>query len=321
MSRTTSIRTHFSRIVPRATLGFVGVVLLTVLVVAGSGLAIVPSAGEHTSVHLSAPRSSSFSMSAPANQTTSASHTLIIRSGDVTGKYIVTVTGNVTVSKVESSDIVQLPVVQGSVQGNDDTVDVIRFTGHITSFKHRGDLRVTLDGRSVNPTVLDANYIQLESQKNSPTRYRLIGNGTILPGGDTERGDYTPANRSLVDGHVSGEDRTDSFYYTGRLISAGATDNLTVVVNGQQRGVYKKGSRSTATAFPSPPLTDTTTTQAGTSPNDDGPLDAADQPSSGTPETDSEETSETGGLSLFEIVGGVALMGLVAIGGLVLLSR
>jgi hypothetical protein len=320
MLRKTAIRTPVSRIVSSTVLVSVVVLVGLLSLGVGSGLAAAPTP---------TPTNSTQSTSTLSGST--STHTLVIRTGNGPGKYIVSVTGNVSTSKLESSDVVQLPVVQGAVGEERDTVDVIRFTGHITSFKSRGTLHVTLDNRLVNPMVLDANYIRLSSQTTGTTHYRLVTTGTIVPGGDAEGADYNSTNTSRVDGTISPTDRTDAFYYTGQFSTSRASNNLTVVINSQQIPVVKNGShptettpRSTATRPSGTPVTQSSTPQTVTTATQP-PVSTGHSPSSGAMATDSETgaSSSAGGsgLSLLELVGGIVLMVFVAIGGFVLISR
>jgi hypothetical protein len=318
MLRNTAIRTPVSRIVSSTVLVSVVVLVGLLSLGVGSGLAAAPTPTPPNSTQSTSPSSGPTS-----------THTLVIRTGNGPGKYIVSVTGNVSTSKLESSDVVQLPVVQGAVGEERDTVDVIQFTGHITSFKSRGTLHVTLDNRLVNPMVLDANYIRLSSQTTGTTHYRLVTTGTILPGGDAEGADYKSTNTSRVDGSIRSTDPTDAFYYTGQFSTSRATNNLTVFINGQQIPVVKNGSHSTETAPRSTATMDTPVAQSSTpqTPTTDTQPSGSPvhSPSPGEMATDSETgaSSSAGGdgLSLLELVGGIVLMVFVAIGGFVLISR
>jgi hypothetical protein len=311
--------TQFSRLASRTVLVSASVLLLTALVISGSGLAAAPSTNDTGSGD---PSSAQRSSAAGGNHSTAATQTLRIRANG-TGKYIVTATGTVTVSKAESSEIVQPPVIQGTVGENSDRVDVIRFTGHITSFKHRGELRVTLDGRHAPPRVLDANYLEFSALRNNSTRYRFTGADTIIPAGDAERGDFSTTNRSRIDGHISSTDPTDSFYYTGRFDTSRASANLTVHINGHQKPVYKAGSRSTTPASSATSTSVSSATPLPTTATDvseHSPASGRQRPPS-TPASPSEPRHGGGGLSVLALVGGIGLMLLVAVGGIVLLSR
>lgn len=321
--------TPFSRHGSRTILISASVLLLMTLVIGGSGLAAVPpttnDAGGGSPADL-------WSSSTARNNASATTHTLRI-SG--TGKYIVTATGTLTISKTESSEVVQPPVVQGAVGEGGDRVDVIRFTGHITSFKYRGELRATLDGHHAPPRVLTAKYLKVSALSNSSINYRFAGADTIIPGGDAERNDYSTTNRSQVDGKISGTDQIDSFYYTGRFDTGWASSNLTVHVNGQQIPVYEKGSRSTSStstpsspSSPSSPVSSPTSATASpdTQLSEPSTTDASNHsPVSGrlvsSPASPSVPRDGGGGLSMVALVAGIGVMILVAIGGIVLLAR
>ncbi|MFC6965121.1 hypothetical protein ACFQL7_27615 [Halocatena marina] len=303
----TSSTSHRNRIATLAVVVCLGCILIAPITV-GSGLGVTTTGPPVAS----------------AQTDQKPMHTLVIRSDGSSGKYLLTATGTTSIRKTEASDVHQPPVVQGSV-GKNDGKDVIRYTGHITSFKHQGNLQVTLNGRSAPPEVLNGNYLNVSTSKHTKSRYRMVASGTIIAGEEAEGNDLAPKNDSRVEGHVSKQDRQDSFYYTGEFVSGAASTKLSLAANGQPISMYKRGS--TPTDSPngpnSPPSTaKQTATEPGTTAREQStspsihPSQTAESGSKGTDRPDGG-----GGLSLLELVGGIIGMLVVAVLGLLFLSQ
>lgn len=267
--------------------------------------------------------------STATHATNQSTNTLVITTRNGTGRYLLSATGRTSTQKKEAGDVYQPPVMQGSVGQQGDQKDVVTYTGRITSFKHRGALQVTLNGRSVSPDVLNGDYITISTSNETQTRYRISANRTISRGGDADRADRIPSNRSRVTGTISGNDSRDSFYYTGGFDGASATHNVSIAVNGQPLSFSKTATASSpqsdrsnapsATASPAPDGatgTDTGDHASATRPASSGDGSRPPDRARGTAQ------SETGdGLSLLELLGGVGGMLVVAVIGLLALSR
>jgi hypothetical protein len=217
------------------------------------GSALPPFSSAHGS-RLLAHRSGHAIQATPQNTTSSqsntSSHRLVIRGLDQRATYSVQANGTVSTRKTERTDASRTSIVTGLV-GPNDSIDIITFTGHITTFSTDGGLRVTVDGRSVNPTVLDGHYIQFEPtrQSSTPVNYTFTVNGSTEPTQLAEPTDSPPSpNTSRVTGTLTGTD-IDAFYYTGNITNSTVSGPLTVTIDGQ---VVPVNSAGTPTPSPSP---------------------------------------------------------------------
>jgi hypothetical protein len=232
--------------------------------VAGEDVVATPSGGfgsdgrsfgrEHDSRVL-AHRSETDLQATPQNATTAQSntsrHRLVIRGLDQRTTYSVQTSGPASVSKTERTDASRTSTVTGLV-GPNDSIDVIQFTGHVTLFSTDGGLRVTLDGQSVDPTVLDGRYIQFKPTRQSPTpvNYTFTVNGSTEPTQLAERADIPAVpNTSHVAGTLSATD-TDAFYYTGNITNSTVSGPLTVIIDSQ---VVPVNSATTPSGSPPSP--------------------------------------------------------------------
>lgn len=216
-------------------------------------------------------------------------HTLMIVTANSTVTYSATASQSLALVQPENPDRVtrghRTAGSVGLITNNVlDLHDRIHYSGYIQSFHHQGKVRVRIDGKDVNASVISEQHIRITYPTNSsgsqPIQYRISVSNATTTGEDTERNDT--ANGSTIQGQISPSDPADGFYFSGKITKHSWKDAV-VQINGQpaqkflnsdpptqptttQTGTQKDGSDSGSTATTSAPSTrtDTQNPQRGT---------------------------------------------------------
>lgn len=197
--------------------------------------------------------SSSNSPSGPRDLPSEASGQLVITANDSEATYSFSTTRNITPQATASNTTINGSIVTGSVNESNST---FIYSGKISGFEASENAVVQLNGRTVDPGVLDANRITLTKNGSEvqpgPVEYGFTATQAIVPGGTNEANE-TVSNRR-INGTIGGDDQTDTIYYAGQMTDSLLIGDAKVIINGQVTSESTGGnsSESRATATPNP---------------------------------------------------------------------
>jgi hypothetical protein len=305
-----------------------GQLVLLSLFVLGMTVFVVPISGAAPNGYENTSAVRDVNESASTAKTTQNTHTLVIKATGKPVTYTVSASKKIRISSNnnESIDSVQGTSITGRVGGkrgkNKDTTDVVTYRGYIESFQAQGNnVRVFLDGKRVPPSVLSANHIKISSSKNKsekksqPTKYKISVSGRAIQGESTNKKDTVKSG--TIRGQVT--ESSDSFYFTGNLVSSSITGQAIVFINGQKHSGDKNPNpqpsipTSPQTA-PSTGAPETATDSQSMAPSPTTTQSMAANASGDDPSSNGDSGSSSGSGFIYGLVGGVVAVGLVVFG-------